>query len=199
MAYVRGVPAGTRNPFFRLVFWAVRRKVGRMIEPVRGYALSVWTLVGASLLELCFERATALSPALKKLAELRVASLVGCPFCIDIGSSIVAAAGVPEDKLLELHRWWESERFTDDEKLVLGYADRLSRTPVPTDDAQMKALRARFNDEQIVELTAAIAHENMRARLNHGLGYEAEGFSTGAVCAVPAEGGPFAPPSASMA
>ena len=186
MPYVRGVPADTKNPFHRLVFWAVRRKVGRVIAPVRCYALSFWTLLGVSLLELCFERARRLSPELKKLAELRVASLVGCEFCIDIGSSIVRASGLSEDKVRELHRWRESARFSDDERLVLAYADRLSATPVPHDDAQMDALRAGFGEEQLVELTAAIAHENMRARLNHGLGYGSEGFSEGAACAVPA-------------
>jgi len=42
-----------------------------------------------------------------------------------------------------------------------------------------------FNEKQLVELTSAIAWENYRARFNHALGVEAEGFSEGAVCAVP--------------
>ena len=36
----------------------------------------------------------------------------------------------------------------------------------------------------MVELTAAIAWENFRARFNRGFGIEAEGFSVGAVCPV---------------
>ena len=37
----------------------------------------------------------------------------------------------------------------------------------------------------MVELTSAIAWENYRARFDHAFGVEAEGFSGGAVCAVP--------------
>jgi hypothetical protein len=37
----------------------------------------------------------------------------------------------------------------------------------------------------MVELTSAIAWENYRARFDHAFGIEAEGFSQGAVCALP--------------
>ena len=47
------------------------------------------------------------------------------------------------------------------------------------------ALREFYNDTQIVELTSAIAWENDRARFDHALGVEAEGFSEGAYCSMP--------------
>jgi len=50
------------------------------------------------------------------------------------------------------------------------------------------SLREHFNPKQMVELTAAIAWENYRARFNRGFGIEAEGFSEGAACAVPVPG-----------
>ena len=37
----------------------------------------------------------------------------------------------------------------------------------------------------MVELTATIAWENYRARFDHAFGIEGEGFSEGAVCALP--------------
>lgn len=42
-----------------------------------------------------------------------------------------------------------------------------------------------LSDKQIVELTSAIAWENYRARNNHALGVESEGFSKGAFCPLP--------------
>ena len=42
-----------------------------------------------------------------------------------------------------------------------------------------------YNDTQIVELTSAIAWENYRARFDHALGVEAEGFPEGAYCPMP--------------
>ena len=41
------------------------------------------------------------------------------------------------------------------------------------------------DEPQIVELTAAIAWENWRARFNHALGIEAHGFTEGAFCPIP--------------
>ena len=48
------------------------------------------------------------------------------------------------------------------------------------------ALKARYTDRQILELTAVIAWENFHARVNHALNLEAEGVAS-RVCLVPAE------------
>jgi len=49
-------------------------------------------------------------------------------------------------------------------------------------DYPFEAIRACFDDRQLVELTPAIAWENYRARFDHAFGCEAEGFSEGAFC-----------------
>jgi 4-carboxymuconolactone decarboxylase len=56
---------------------------------------------------------------------------------------------------------------------------------VDVPDELFAALRARLDEAQIVEITAAIAWENYRARFNHALDIGAQGFSEGAFCAVP--------------
>jgi 4-carboxymuconolactone decarboxylase len=76
--------------------------------------------------------------------------------------------------------------FSETEKLVLGYADAMTRTPVEVPETLFAALQARFDEAQLVELTANLAWENYRARFNHAFGLEAEGFSEGAYCALPA-------------
>ena len=65
----------------------------------------------------------------------------------------------------------------------------MTRTPVEVPDALFADLRARFDEAQMVELTASIAWENYRARFNHAFGLEAEGFSEGAFCALPVAAG----------
>lgn len=85
-----------------------------------------------------------------------------------------------------MHDYANSNLFTETEKLVLHYADAMTSTPVEVPDSMFASLRERFNDAQLVELTANIAWENYRARFNHAFGIEAEGFSEGAVCALPA-------------
>ncbi|HEY8514051.1 MAG TPA: carboxymuconolactone decarboxylase family protein [Candidatus Binatia bacterium] len=186
MPRIEGASPRTRNPFVRFVFWYVRRQLGRDVQPLRGYATSSAVLASTVALEVGMERARRVDPRLRQLAELRVASLVGCPFCLDIGSALVRRAGVSDRQVRELHDWRRSDAFSPLEKLVLSYADRMTATPVVIDEDEFARLREHFDEAQIVELTAAIAHENLRARINHALGYGAEGFSADGVCALPA-------------
>jgi alkylhydroperoxidase family enzyme len=78
-----------------------------------------------------------------------------------------------------------SPEFTEVEKLALRYAAAMTATPVELADTLFEALRARFDARQLVELTAAIAWENYRARFDHAFGCEAEGYSEGSFCALP--------------
>jgi len=61
----------------------------------------------------------------------------------------------------------------------------MTATPVDVSETLFTDLRQQFNDEQMVELTATIAWENYRARFDHALGIEAQGFSDGAYCVLP--------------
>jgi len=68
---------------------------------------------------------------------------------------------------------------------VLDYAVALTHTPADASDELVATLRKDLTDEQLVELTAAIAWENFRARFNRGFDVGAQGFSEGAFCPVP--------------
>lgn len=88
-------------------------------------------------------------------------------------------------QLLALTRHAESDAFDALEKQVLDYAAALTTTPATATDAQVSKLRDSLSDEQLVELTAMIAWENSRARFNRGFDIADQGFSKGAVCALP--------------
>ena len=90
-----------------------------------------------------------------------------------------------EQQLLDLAAFEASAAFTEVEKLVLRYAVAMTQTPVEVPDELFAALRQHFDPRQMVEITSAIAWENYRTRFDHAFGIEAEGFSAGAVCAVP--------------
>ncbi len=93
--------------------------------------------------------------------------------------------GLSQEKLENLSDYRNSALFSETEKLVLAYADAMTRTPVEVPEEMFSSLRAKFEEPQLVELTANIAWENYRARFNHAFGLEAEGFSEGAICAIP--------------
>jgi len=87
--------------------------------------------------------------------------------------------------LHDLSFYKESSNFSDLEKLVLDYTVAMTETPAEIPDRLFNSLRKHFNEAQLVELTAAIAWENYRARFNHAFGLEAQGFSKGAFCPLP--------------
>lgn len=68
---------------------------------------------------------------------------------------------------------------------MLRYATAMTRTPVDVDDAFYEQLVSTFGEEPLLELTATIAQENFRARMNRPLRIEATGFSQGAFCPMP--------------
>lgn len=88
--------------------------------------------------------------------------------------------------MLALPDYETSDLFTPAEKLVLRYADCMTKTPVTVPDEIFEELKAHFSPAQLVELTSAIAWENYRSRFNHAVGAESEGFSGQSVCALPA-------------
>jgi alkylhydroperoxidase family enzyme len=85
-----------------------------------------------------------------------------------------------------LPNYRNNELFSETEKLVLEYADAMTQTPVEVPDALFAKLRENFSEVQMVELTATLAWENYRARFDHAFGVEAEGFTEGSYCALPA-------------
>jgi alkylhydroperoxidase family enzyme len=93
--------------------------------------------------------------------------------------------GVSQRQLADLADFEGSPAFSELEKRVLRYGVALTRTPADVPEGLFNSLREHFSPQQMVELTAAIAWENFRARFNRGFGIEAEGFTEGTACPIP--------------
>ncbi len=170
----------------RLTYAAAKRMYGTTLEPTEIIAHHRPLLVGYGALSVASERyAKSIDKHLKQLAMLRSAQLIGCEWCLDFGSKLALQSGAPEEQLRDLSRWRESERFDERERLVLEYAEAMTRTPAAVDEELFGRLRAQFDERQIVELTITIALENLYSRSNWALGIESEGFSEGGYCVRP--------------
>jgi AhpD family alkylhydroperoxidase len=168
------------------IYAGIERVYGKMLEPVSVTAHSEEILSGYLAFERGMRKAVALDAKLRQLANLKTATLVGCPFCIDIGSAESQEAGVTVEQVLALHEHETSDAFSEAERLVLDYAVAMTRSPLVVEDTLFDRLRAAFSPEQIVELTATVAWENYRSRFNHAMGIKAHGFAENGVCALPA-------------
>ena len=56
--------------------------------------------------------------------------------------------------------------FSEVERLVIELADEMANTPSNISDELYGRLRERFSEEQLLQLSAQLAFENYRARLN---------------------------------
>ena len=84
---------------------------------------------------------------------------------MDINSAVGRKAGLTDEKLLALARN-DLTPFSRDELLVIELADAMVATPSNISDDLYARLREKFSEEQLLQLSAQIAFENYRARLN---------------------------------
>ena len=84
--------------------------------------------------------------------------------------------GITDEQLADLAAFETSPHFDRREKAVLRYAEGMTRTPADVSDAVFEEIQALFSTEQTVELTAAIALENFRARFNCALKVDSDGL-----------------------
>jgi alkylhydroperoxidase family enzyme len=61
----------------------------------------------------------------------------------------------------------------------------MTKVPAPVSDDLRRRLLQQFSRAQLAELTATIAWENYRGRLNQALGVRPSGFTDGMACALP--------------
>ena len=93
-------------------------------------------------------------------------------------------SGFPDEELLALPHYGESDLFTEREKLALEYTVGVMRTPVEVSDELFARMKEHFSDEQMVEITALLTLVNLD-RFNAAFGVGSAGFSEGMVCVSP--------------
>lgn len=141
-------------------------------------------LMGVAAGETAEMFSTRVDGRLKLLAQFRVASIVGCEFCLDVGAALARYEELDERQLLELHDFERSDAFNQDERMVLRFATGLSEVPARVPQDLREALLRRFTKAQLVELAAAIAHEHERTRLYLALGVRPARFAPDDACRV---------------
>ena len=80
MARIQGITNGRASWLVRALFAGVRRKAGSVSESLRIAGFNPRILLGWSLMEAAIDSERQLDAKLRKLAEVKTAALVGCPF-----------------------------------------------------------------------------------------------------------------------
>jgi AhpD family alkylhydroperoxidase len=103
---------------------------------------------------------------LTELLKLRISQLNGCTFCVQYHLNLLRRQHVPQEKLDLVAAWREAGIFSARESVALAYAEALTRAlPDGISDALYARVLEQFPGEQVMFLTAAIAHINAWNRL----------------------------------
>ena len=174
-----------RTLSYRLAARFSRRRYGAVLDPVAAVAHNAPVGLAYGLFELQVERWHKLDRGLKDLAVMMAAATIGCSWCMDFGYWESAMKhDVPAEKLRAVPHWRDSGVFTDLERLVLEYAEAMTATPPTVTDEMADRLRGHLGESRLVELTAIVAVENLRSRINAALGLTSQGFKDR--CEIPA-------------
>lgn len=77
---------------------------------------------------------------------------------------------------MALHDYENSPLYTEPERAALAWADAMTLSHLDTTDALFTRLKNCYSDDEIVELTAAIAFENFRSKFNNAFRVPSLGF-----------------------
>ena len=194
MARIQGVSKSQAGPVVKLVYRFGPRmmkkltgrdpQAGNGIEPMEIWAHQPKMMIGMGRFNQAVRKGKTVDERIKNLVELKGAQMIGCEFCVDLGSQICRNSGFSDDELLALPRYQSSGLFTDREKAALDYAAAVMRTPVEVTDELFARVRSYFDDRQLVEITALLTLVNLD-RFNAAFGIGSAGFSDGMVCVPP--------------
>lgn len=82
--------------------------------------------------------------------------------------------GITLEKIIALSDFETNELFTEKERIALTYAEAMTRTDKGVNDTIFQQLRQHFNEDEIIELTATIAFENLSSKFNAALDIPSE-------------------------
>lgn len=170
-------PEKTYPLWIRLIFRAQKQRYGASLEPTRLWGRSPRLLMGLQALYSAIDRKSSpIDPALRSLVTVRVSQINHCSFCVDINSALLQKRGVSMEKVLALVDYETNAAFSEKERASLGYAEAMTQSDKRVDGVVFERLRRQFSQDEILELTALIAYQNLSSKFNAALDVPPQGF-----------------------
>ncbi len=112
-------------------------------------------------------RSAKIEPRLLNLIDVRASQINGCAHCLDMHSKDARAEGETEQRLYGLDAWRETPYFDERERAALAWTEAVTRVAdghVP--DEVYEQARRSFSEQELIDLTLAVASINTWNRLN---------------------------------
>ena len=163
--------------YVRLIFALQRRKYGAELASARLWGRLPRTFLMLTLLYRSIDRkGSPVDAALRSLVQVRVSQINGCGFCADLNGAAALERGIEPAKLAALSDWEQSPAFDERERAALAYTEAATDSTRRVDDACFARLRALFDEDAVLELTALIAFQNLLSKFNAALALAPQGL-----------------------
>jgi len=110
---------------------------------------------------------TTIEPLIRELIKMRASQINGCAYCLNMHTTDTLKLGETAQRIFLLNAWQETNLFTDKEKAVLEFVEKVTLiADFDLDEEVYENLSQYFSDKEIVDLTLYIATINAWNRLN---------------------------------
>jgi uncharacterized peroxidase-related enzyme len=167
MARISFVEPGQASPRMRAAYAASEKVFGHVLDFYKVMAHAPDMVDGFNFLYDKLHHLD-LDPKLRELAYLMVSKTNGCEYCVQVHTILGRKEGLTEAQLSELSLYKDSAAYDTVQKLVLRYAEELTRT-AHTDAAVMEGLKQFLTEKEVVELAMTVSIANMANRFTESL------------------------------
>ncbi len=132
---------------------------------------------------------SSLESRLLHLVKTRASQVNGCAQCLDMHTKDARAEGESEQRLYALDAWRETPFFEERERAALEWTEAVTcvaESHIP--DAVYERVRLHFSEQELIDLTLAIANINTWNRLNIAFRSVAGNYRPGMYKSLIAEG-----------
>ena len=164
MARLTYVEKETAKPEQEKILSQVTQKSGKIANIWKLWIHSPLTLETFIMFYKTLMKST-LDGKLRELAYIKSSVVNDCAYCAEGHKAVARKIGITEEQLQAINDHESSPLFTNLEKLVMKYAEELTKTVKSSEDL-MKELKKHLSEEQLVELNLTVGTANLTNRFN---------------------------------
>ena len=101
-----------------------------------------------------------------ELAKIRASQINGCAFCLKMHTADARRLGESEERIYLLDAWREAPCYTEKERAALAWTEAVTRLQGGVPDEVFEEARAQLGEEELANLTAAVAVINAWNRIS---------------------------------
>ena len=161
----------------RLILFLQRKKFGFDLNPTKAWGIVPRLMLGMNFFfKLISSKKSMIDASLRTLISVRISQINNCEFCVDMNSHLFFESKGETEKISQLKSWQANNIYSQREQVALEYAETVTITGRNVTPELQSKLIQQFKKEEIIELTAIIAYQNLSSKFNSALDIKPNGF-----------------------